>query len=244
MKIDHEFTVGVPIEQAWAVLTDLEAIAPCMPGAQLTGVDGDVYSGKVKVKVGPVTTEYAGTAHFVEKDDTAYHAVIDAKGRDSRGAGNASAAISAQLRADGTRTVVSVDTDLKISGKIAQFGSGMIKEVSEKLLGQFVDCLEGKLAVSVPAAPAPAAQPKHAAEPVPTGDTNDEPGNAVPAPSAPASTSAPAETPAEKRVFTPSAEAAPADIMRIAGMSIYKRVIPPIVVLAVIVAVVIYLVVK
>ncbi|WP_248963639.1 SRPBCC family protein [Sphaerisporangium perillae] len=151
MRIDNEFTVGVPIDQAWAVLTDIEGIAPCMPGAQLTGVDGDVYSGKVKVKVGPVTAEYAGTVRFVEKDDAAHRAVLDAKGRDSRGAGTAAAVISAQLRADGGRTVVTVGTDLKISGKIAQFGSGMIKEISGKLLGQFVDCLEGKLAATTPA---------------------------------------------------------------------------------------------
>src|ERR1022692_5207824 len=87
MKIDNEFTVGVPIDRAWAVLTDLEGIAPCMPGAVLTGVEGDVYSGKVKVKVGPITSEYAGTAQFVEKDEASYRAVIDAKGRDVRGAG-------------------------------------------------------------------------------------------------------------------------------------------------------------
>lgn len=145
MKIDHEFTVSVPIDRAWAVLTDLEAIAPCMPGAQLTGVDGDVYSGKVKIKVGPVVSQYAGTVKFVEKDDANYRAVIDAKGRDSRGAGNASAAITAQLTPDGDRTRVTVDTDLKITGRIAQFGSGMIKEVSTKLLGQFVASLEEKL---------------------------------------------------------------------------------------------------
>src|SRR6266508_4546509 len=173
MRIENEFTVSVPSERAWNVLTDLAGIAPCMPGAQLTSVEGDVYSGKVKVKVGPVTSEYAGTARFVEKDDATYHAVIDAKGRDSRGAGNASAAISAQLRADGPRTVVSVDTDLKISGKIAQFGSGMIKEVSTKLLGQFVECLEQKVsapaeadavaekAAATAAAPATEAEPLH-----------------------------------------------------------------------------------
>ncbi|MBO0810282.1 MAG: SRPBCC family protein, partial [Actinobacteria bacterium] len=141
MQIDNEFTVSVPIEQAWRVLTDLEGIAPCMPGAQLTGVEGDVYSGRVKVKVGPVTSEYKGTAQFAEKDDAAHHAVIDAKGRDARGAGNASALITAQLTPDGSRTLVNVSTDLKISGRIAQFGSGMIKEVSVKLLGQFVDNL-------------------------------------------------------------------------------------------------------
>lgn len=84
MKIDNEFTVGVPIERAWKVLTDLEGIAPCLPGAQLTGVDGDVYSGKVKFKVGPVISEYAGTARFVKKDASAYRAAIDAKGKDSR----------------------------------------------------------------------------------------------------------------------------------------------------------------
>ncbi len=157
MKIEHEFTVSVPIDRAWAVLTDLEGIAPCMPGAQLTGVDGDVYSGKVKIKVGPVVSQYAGTVKFLEKDDDNYRAVIDAKGRDSRGAGNASAAITAQLRPDGDRTHVSVDTDLKITGRIAQFGSGMIKEVSTKLLGQFVASLEEKLLADGAPAETPAA---------------------------------------------------------------------------------------
>ncbi|HXB47322.1 MAG TPA: SRPBCC family protein [Streptosporangiaceae bacterium] len=145
MKLDNEFTVGVPIEQAWAVLTDLELIAPCMPGAQLTGVTDDGYTGKVKIKVGPVTAEYAGTAQFSVKDETSYRAVIDARGRDSRGNGNATAVISAQLQPAGGSTQVSVSTDLTIAGRIAQFGSGMIKEVSAKLLGQFVTCLEGKL---------------------------------------------------------------------------------------------------
>jgi carbon monoxide dehydrogenase subunit G len=146
MKIENEFTVHVPIDEAWKVLTDLEGIAPCLPGAQLTGVDGDVYQGKVKIRVGPVISEFAGTARFAEKDDAAHRAVIDAKGRDSRSAGNAAAMITAALRADGDSTVVSVDTDMKISGKLAQFGSGMIKEVSQKLLGQFVTALEAKIA--------------------------------------------------------------------------------------------------
>jgi carbon monoxide dehydrogenase subunit G len=145
MKIDNEFTVGVPIDTAWDALTDLEGIAPCLPGAQLTGVDGDVYSGKVRIKVGPVISQYAGTAQFVEKDEATHRAVIRAKGKDSRGAGNASALIDAQLRAEGDGTVVTVVTDLNISGKIAQFGSGMIKEVSVKLLGQFVENLESRL---------------------------------------------------------------------------------------------------
>jgi carbon monoxide dehydrogenase subunit G len=158
MKLANEFTVHVPIDVAWRVLTDLEGIAPCLPGAQLTGVDGDVYRGKVKVKVGPVISEFAGTARFAEKDDSAYRGVIDAKGRDARSAGNAAALITAQLRADGASTVVNVDTDLKISGKLAQFGSGMIKEVSQKLLGQFVTSLEAKIAADN-STPAPAAPP-------------------------------------------------------------------------------------
>jgi uncharacterized protein len=172
VKIANEFTVHVPIDVAWKVLTDLEGIAPCLPGAQLTGVDGDVYQGKVKIKVGPVISEFAGTARFAEKDDDAYRAVIDAKGRDARSAGNAAALITAQLRADGDHTVVNVDTDLKISGKLAQFGSGMIKEVSQKLLGQFVAALEAKIAADnnngaatapdVTSANAPAAAPASA----------------------------------------------------------------------------------
>jgi carbon monoxide dehydrogenase subunit G len=157
MKITNEFVVQVPIDRAWQVLTDLEGIAPCMPGAQLTGVEGEVYKGKVKVKVGPVISEFAGTAQFTEKDDAAYRAIIDAKGRDARSAGNAAAVVSASLTAEGpSATKVSVDTDLKISGKLAQFGSGMIKEVSSKLLTQFVANLEKKLATEQTA---PAAVP-------------------------------------------------------------------------------------
>ncbi|MBG0562675.1 SRPBCC family protein [Actinoplanes aureus] len=165
MKITNEFTVHTSIDRAWQVLTDLEGIAPCMPGAQLTGVEGEVYRGKVKVKVGPVISDFTGTARFTSKDDAAYRAVIDAKGRDARSAGNASALVTAALTAEGPdSTKVSVDTDLKISGKLAQFGSGMIKEVSAKLLAQFVSNLEAKLAAdetatSGSAAPASGSSP-------------------------------------------------------------------------------------
>jgi uncharacterized protein len=220
MKIDNEFTVGVPIDRAWAVLTDLEGIAPCMPGAVLTGVEGDVYSGKVKVKVGPITSEYAGTAQFVEKDEASYRAVIDAKGRDVRGAGNATAAITAQLRAEGASTVVNVDTDLKISGKIAQFGSGMIREVSTKLLGQFADCLEGKLAVDIQAA-VPASMP-------------------APAPTV----RAPAEAAPVPVPVPPLAEPGALNLMSIAGASVYKRLVPVLAVLVIIVAVIVYFAVR
>jgi uncharacterized protein len=169
MKIDNQFTVNVPIAEAWDALTDLGRIAPCMPGAQLTGREGDAYLGTVKVKVGPVISEFAGTATFVEKDEATYHAIIDAKGRDSRGSGNASATITAHLQSDGpARTTVVVETDMKISGKLAQFGSGMIAEVSSKLLGQFAESLEQMLTTapegaseiaSIAEGPSAAAQP-------------------------------------------------------------------------------------
>ena len=215
MKLDNEFTVAVPVSQAWEVLTDLELIAPCMPGAQLTGVNDGVYTGKVKVKVGPVTAEYSGTAQFTEKDDASYRAVIDARGRDSRGNGNATAVISAQLRADGDSTVVNVTTDLTIAGRIAQFGSGMIKEVSANLLGQFVQSLEGKLG-------------------------GDVPGTASALGGATAATAATAGVGAG---IAASAEPAPLDLMSVAGGAVYKRLVPAVIGL-VVVAVVIYLIVR
>ncbi|MEU4692587.1 SRPBCC domain-containing protein [Actinoplanes sp. NPDC023714] len=168
MKITNEFVVHTPIDRAWRVLTDLEGVAPCMPGAQLTGVEGDVYQGRVKVKVGPVISDFTGTAQFTAKDDAAYRAVIDAKGRDARSAGNAAAVVTAWLTPSGDdSTRVNVETDLKISGKLAQFGSGMIKEVSGKLLAQFVANLEKKLAEDDAAAPAAAAASGEAAATAP-----------------------------------------------------------------------------
>jgi hypothetical protein len=156
MKIANQFTVSAPIEQAWDVLCDLEQVIPLMPGAQLTGHEGDDYLGKVKVKVGPVTSEFSGKVRFVEQDRGQHRAVIDAKGKESRGTGNAAATVTAELREDGERTSVTVDTDLKIVGKLAQFGGGMLQQVSEKLLGQFVESLEAELAAQNAAtAPSP-----------------------------------------------------------------------------------------
>lgn len=166
MKIANQFTVSAPIEQAWDVLCDLQKVIPLMPGAQLTGHEGDEYLGKVKVKVGPVTSEFSGKVHFVEQDRPQHRAVIDAKGKESRGTGNAAATVTAQLREDGDRTSVTVDTDLKIVGKLAQFGSGMLQQVSEKLLSQFVASLEAELAAQHPESPVSPASPA-AAEPEP-----------------------------------------------------------------------------
>ena len=146
MKIENTFTVDAPIEEAWELLTNIPEIAPCLPGAKLTDEVDGVYSGGIKVKVGPVTSEYKGSAHFVEKDDAAYKAVIDGKGRDVRGAGNAQALITAQMTAEGDQTRVDIETDLKVSGKVAQFGRGVMQDISTKLLGQFAECLERKIA--------------------------------------------------------------------------------------------------
>ncbi len=142
MKLDNEFRVDVPVEEAWRVLLDVERIAPCMPGAQLQEVEGDEYRGIVKVKVGPITAQYKGVARITESDDTNHRAVIRAEGRDTRGQGNASATATAVLQPDGGGTRVSIDSDVTITGKVAQFGRGVIADVSAKLLDQFVACLE------------------------------------------------------------------------------------------------------
>jgi carbon monoxide dehydrogenase subunit G len=218
MKITNKFTVHTPIDRAWQVLTDLEGIAPCMPGARLTGVEGDVYQGKVKVKVGPVISEFAGTARFTEKDDAGYRAVIDAKGRDARSAGNAAALVTAVLTPAGDSTSVSVDTDLKISGKLAQFGSGMIKEVSGKLLAQFVTNLEAKLAAdeTTPAIASTGAETEKTAASSTVAQTAVEdaappaPAFPVPAQASPVS-SAPAKPAAEAPTPAPAAGPAPVE---------------------------------
>jgi len=160
MKIANEFTISAPLDDAWDVLTDLAQVVPLMPGAQLIGQEGDDYMGKVKVKVGPVISEFTGKAKFVDLDRENHRAVINARGREARGTGNAAAVVTAQLHPDGNNSRVTVDTDLKIVGKLAQFGSGMLQQVSEKLLGQFVESLEAKLAGTAQPAPteAPAAQ--------------------------------------------------------------------------------------
>ena len=164
MELTNDFRVGVPVERAWEVLTDVELIAPCMPGAQLQEVEGDEYRGVVKVKVGPVTAQYKGAARFVERDDTGHKAVLRAEGRETRGQGNANATITATLTPDGDGTAVSVVTDLTVTGRVAQFGRGVMADVSTKLLGQFVDCLEHKLLAEMPGEAAAPAAPAAAGE--------------------------------------------------------------------------------
>lgn len=145
MELTNEFRVPVPVDEAWGVLTDVERIAPCMPGAQLEDATGDEYRGVVKVKVGPITAQYKGVARFLERDDAAHRAVLKAEGRETRGQGNANAMVTAQLASDGDGTTVSLVTDLTVTGRVAQFGRGVMADVSAKMLSQFADCLEREL---------------------------------------------------------------------------------------------------
>jgi uncharacterized protein len=195
----------VPIDRAWEVLTDIPLITPCLPGATLTDHDADEYKGKIKIKVGPVTADYSGSAVFVQRDEAARHVEISASGRDSRGSGNASATITADMTTDGEGTKVSIVTDLKISGKVAQFGKGMIAEVSTKLIDQFVDCIEQEL----------------------LGEAIIEQVAAEGAAEGAAATTAPRQRPQQAETL---------DLMEYAGNSVYKRLVPIVAVIAVLVA--------
>jgi carbon monoxide dehydrogenase subunit G len=145
VQLENSFTVPVPVDEAWRVLLDIERIAPCMPGAALDSVDGDDFTGRVKVKLGPINLTYQGKASFIEKDEAAHRAVIDARGKDQRGNGTAAATVTANLAAEGSMTRVDVLTDLNITGRPAQFGRGVMTDVGNKLLGQFADRLAAQL---------------------------------------------------------------------------------------------------
>ena len=141
MELVNEFSVEAPIERVWSFFTNVELIAPCLPGAQLQEIEGEEYRGIVKVKVGPISAQYKGAATFIEKDESNYRIVLRGEGRDTRGAGNASADIEAQLVSNGDQTDVTVSTELKITGKAAQFGRGVMADISKKLMAQFADNL-------------------------------------------------------------------------------------------------------
>jgi uncharacterized protein len=182
VDLTHRFTVPTSVDETWAHFNDIASVAECFPGATVASVDGDTFSGSVKVKLGPIALVYNGSGTFVEKDESAHRFVVDAKGKDKRGNGTAGAKVTLTMAAVGSSTDVEVVTDLAITGKPAQFGRGVMQDVSDKLLGQFVACLEQRLSAGAPAeveaqpapdpAPVPAA-PKHLAEPPPAPQRDD-----------------------------------------------------------------------
>ena len=235
MHLEHSFSVPVGIEEAWKILLDIERIGPCMPGASIDSVDGDDFTGTVKVKLGPINLTYKGSAKFVEKDDTAKRAVIDARGKDARGNGTAAAVVTAALsETDGT-TSVRVDTDLDITGKPAQFGRGVMVDVGNKLIGQFAERLAATIRGDVPEAPArrTRSKPAHAA---PEESPADAPTERMPTSHAPAHASEkpPAGEagpismngyePDESAVSQPEVE--PINLLEHAGPAVAKRLAP------------------
>jgi carbon monoxide dehydrogenase subunit G len=207
MQLDHEFTVPVSVEKAWEVLLDVETLAPCMPGAVLDEIRGDEFDGRVKVKVGPITVTYGGTATFVEKDVENHKLVIKASGKEAKGAGTAVATIVATLKGSGDETQISVATDLSITGKPAQFGRGLMIDVSNKLLGQFTQCLSDKISGVGPEEAAPADSPGQQV----TASSNGSAG-----PAGPLAATKPAPRPEPEAI----------DLLDAAGAPVLKRVAP------------------
>ena len=222
MELTNEFTVDVPVEEAWGILTDVTRIAPCMPGAQLQEIEGDEYSGVVKVKVGPVTAEYRGKAVFLEQDAVAHRAVLRAEGRETRGQGNASATITATLVPEGATTRVSVVTDLTITGRVAQFGRGVLADVSSKLLDQFVSSLES-MVLADHGAETSAGEPGPGAATTEGGSA--EVGTAV-GNAGGGARSATERSNGDRGAIGQPAEAAPVDLVKVVGPVVLKRVVP------------------
>ncbi|GII88591.1 hypothetical protein Ssi03_65810 [Sphaerisporangium siamense] len=145
MRFEHDFTVPVPVEQAWSVLLDVERVASCLPGATLDGVEGDVFTGRMKVKVGPITVTYRGEASFTSVDKDAHTLSLKASGKEARGTGTAGAVVTATLAGEGPRTRVTVETSFTVTGRPAQFGRGVMAEVGAKLIDRFAENLAALL---------------------------------------------------------------------------------------------------
>jgi uncharacterized protein len=170
VDLNHSFTVPAPMAETWRTFEDIESVAGCFPGAVVTSVEGNDFTGTCKVKLGPIAMVYSGSGTFLEKDEAAHRFVIDAKGKDKRGNGTAGAVVTATFAEESpSSTRVDVATDLAITGKPAQFGRGVIEDISNKLLQQFVTCLQDK--VGAPAAAEPAAEPAAAPAAAPAGDS-------------------------------------------------------------------------
>lgn len=258
MELSDSFVVDHPIDKVWAVLTDVERIAPCLPGAQLTGSDGDEHQGLIKVKVGPITSQYTGKASFTERDDDAHRLLMSASGRDSRGAGNASAAITVQLESvTDSSTKVSVDTNLTITGKVAQFGRGVLADVSRKLMAQFAGNLANVIAQDAESAESPASDSTADDAATSAGAADDsaasggaDEGSAASAGSVDDASTSGAEsshrqdaqttdTTASQPAVAASEEVEAVDLLEMAGASVLKRLIPAAIIVAVLIVIVI-----
>lgn len=200
MELNHHFTVNVPVAEAWKILTNVELIAPCLPGAQLLEVEGETYRGVVKVKVGPIQAQFTGQASFLERNDVDHKAVLKGEGRDTGGKGNASALITAQLTSiSPTSTKVEVNTDLAVTGKVAQFGRGAMADISDKLLAQFSQNLN-TLISEIPSETATEPAAVEVVEPTTSGE------------------------PVVRKIDSP--EAVPLNLLDAAGSTMLKRALP------------------
>jgi carbon monoxide dehydrogenase subunit G len=231
-QLVNEFTVNRPIDEAWAVITDVERIAPCLPGAELQEIEGEIYRGIVKVKLGSITPQFKGQATFIDRDDPGHRAVLKAEGRDTGGRGNAAAEITAQaesLSPTSTRCVVT--TELHITGRVAQFGRGILGDVSKKLMAQFASNLNTMLDDQGPVSGNGDTSDPQAANdssgPSAAGSANQA---AADLPPAGAEQSGP--QPRVRKIEGPATE--PVDLAGVAGPAILKRLAPLIVALAVI----------
>ena len=218
--ITNEFTVNRPIDEAWAVLCDIERIAPCLPGAQLQEIEGDTFRGVVKIKLGAVNANFKGEARFVERNDTAHRAVLSASGRDTGGRGNASADVTAEAIAlSPTSTRCTVTAELHITGKVAQFGRGIMGDVSKKLMDQFSANLNTMLdELGTPAAPGTDDKPS---EPI---DDAEQPAATTGADTPAGDDTGSHDRPTVRRIDGPAAE--PIDVAGLAGPAVLKRVAP------------------
>jgi carbon monoxide dehydrogenase subunit G len=224
MEMDHSFTVPVPPERAWDVLLDVEKIAPCMPGATVDEFDGEVVTGRIKVKVGPVSLTYRGTAKFTERDPDARVILLEASGKETRGAGTASATVRATLEPEsgGEGTTASMHTTMNVTGRPAQFGRGVMIEVGSKLVEQFAQNLRQLIAEDGAAGGNAAATATDEAD---GGTSQEGPGSTQPSPVVPAAaTSTPTAPTATAQ--PPAASADSINLVKLVGPSLLKRVIP------------------
>ena len=230
MEMDHSFTVPVPPERAWDVLLDVEKIAPCMPGASVDEFDGEVVTGRIKVKVGPVSLTYRGTAKFTERDPDAKVILLEASGKETRGAGTASATVRAKLEPEsgGEGTTATMHTTMNVTGRPAQFGRGVMVEVGGKLVEQFAQNLRQLIAEDGAAdGGTSAGQATATAEAAATGTTQDGPGSTQPSPVVPAAAITPTPT-----AQPPAASADSINLVKLVGPALLKRIIPVAVVAA------------